>query len=107
MVDGLVRDVERIEPLGFPVFGRGCRPVDSMGRFEVVDFPTPLECGGVLIHPGDLILGDRDGLVVVPQPLEDEVLDLALQKVHGENAVREGIRAGQTLSELYDTYGVL
>ncbi len=47
VVDGLVRDVERIEPLGFPVFGRGCRPVDSMGRFEVVDFPTPVECGRV------------------------------------------------------------
>ncbi len=44
---------------------------------------------------------------MVPQPLEDEVLDLALLKVRGENAVRECIRAGQKLRELYDTYGVL
>jgi regulator of RNase E activity RraA len=51
----------------------------------------------VVIHPGDLIMSGSDGLVVVPQPLEDKVLARALQNAHGEKAVREGIRAGRKL----------
>ena len=107
VIDGLVRDVERIEPLDFPVFGRGRLPVDSMGRFEVVSYCVPVECGGVTIMPGDLIVADSDGIVVVPQGIEAAVLDEALNKVRGENAVRDGLEAGKLLRELFDTYGVL
>lgn len=107
IIDGLVRDLERTEPIGFSVFGRGPRPVDSMGRFEVLDYRVPLECGGVPVAPGDLVVADPDGVVVIPQAVEDTVIAQALDKVHGEHAVREGILHGSSLRELYDRYGVL
>lgn len=107
VIDGLVRDVERIEPLGFPVFARGCRPVDSLGRSEVLEYRVSVLCGGVTVNPGDLIVADRDGVVIVPQEIEKEVVDAALAKVRGENQVRAGIRRGESLRHLFDTYGVL
>lgn len=107
IVDGLVRDVERIEPIGFPVLARGFRPVDSLGRFEVLAYRTEILSGGVLVRPGDLVVGDRDGVVVVPQDVEREVVRDALEKVRGENIVREGIRQGKSLRSLFDAHGVL
>ena len=107
LVDGWVRDVERIEPLGFPVFARGTLPIDSLGRFEVLAYRVPVDCGGVHVEPGDLVMADSDGAVVVPQAVEKAIVDAALSKVRGENTVREGIRQGKTLRSLFDTYGVL
>lgn len=107
IVDGLVRDLKRIELLGFPVFGRGASPVDSLGRFEVLANREPIECGGVHIVPGDLVIADDDGVVVVPQNVEDMVISEALAKARGENAVRDGIRQGRSLRDLFDSYGVL
>jgi regulator of RNase E activity RraA len=99
--------VERIEAIGFPVFAKGCRPVDSLGRSEVLDYRVPVICGGVEVQPGDLMVADRDGVVVVPFQVENEVVQEALTKVRGENQVRAGIRRGESLRTLYDTYGVL
>lgn len=107
VIDGLARDVERIEMTGFPVMARGCRPVDSMGRFEVIAWRTPLVCGGVLVQPGDLVMADPDGVVVVPRQEELAIVARALDKVRGENTVRDGIRQGHSLRSLFDTYGVL
>ncbi len=107
VVDGLVRDVERIEDIGFPVFAKGSRPVDSLGRSEVLDYGVSVVCGGVRVNPGDLIVADRDGVVVVPCAVEEEVVEEALHKVRGENQVREGIRRGESLRRLFDQYGVL
>src|SRR5437867_2631731 len=55
VVGGLVRDVKKIEELGFPVFANGIKPVDSKGRGIVVDYNRPVECGGILVSPGDLV----------------------------------------------------
>jgi regulator of RNase E activity RraA len=107
IIDGLVRDLKRIEPLGFPVFGRGTSPIDSLGRFEVLASRQPIECGGVHIESGDLVIADWDGVVIVPKSIEDVVIAEALAKVRGENAVRDGIRQGRSLRELFDSYGVL
>ena len=107
VIDGLGRDVRRVEPLGFPVFSRGTSPVDSRGRFEVFASRQPIECGGVPVTPGDLVMADEDGVVIVPQSIEDVVVADALAKAHGENAVRDGIRQGRSLGELFDAYGVL
>jgi regulator of RNase E activity RraA len=107
VIDGLVRDVERIESIGFPVFAKGCRPVDSLGRSEVLDYRVPVVCGGVRVNPGDLVVADVDGVVIVPQSVEREVVEEALHKVRGENQVRAGIRRGESLRQLYDQYGVL
>src|SRR5438270_10823161 len=61
VIDGLVRDVKKIEELGFPVFAAGIKPVDSRGRGIVIDCNVRVDCGGVLVSPGDLVFADYDG----------------------------------------------
>jgi regulator of RNase E activity RraA len=69
VIDGLIRDAKKILQLGFPVFASGMKPVDSRGRGLVVDYNVPVECGGVTVAPGDLIVADFDGVVAVPSPV--------------------------------------
>ena len=81
VVDGLVRDVRKIEQLGFPVFARGIKPVDSKGRGMVIDYNVPVDCAGVLVSPGDLVVADYDGVIVVPAEVVPEVICMATEKV--------------------------
>jgi 4-hydroxy-4-methyl-2-oxoglutarate aldolase len=107
IIDGLTRDSKKIIELNFPVFCTGFRPTDSMGRNEVIDYDVPIECGGVTVNPGDLIFGDMDGVVVIPQAIEEKVIMLAIEKVEGENLVRDEILKGMKVSEAFDKYGLL
>jgi regulator of RNase E activity RraA len=107
VVDGLLRDVRRIQQLRFPVFAAGMKPVDSKGRGRVVGYNVPVLCGGVLVQPGDLVVGDFDGIVVVPAARVDEVVRLATDKVTRENHSRDELRNGAYLRAVYDKYGVL
>src|SRR5437667_8206944 len=66
VIDGLVRDVKKIESLGFPVFAAGIKPVDSKGRGIVLDFNRPVVCGGIRVSPRDVVFADFDGVVVIP-----------------------------------------
>src|SRR6202790_1622303 len=79
IVDGLVRDVRKIEELGFPVFAAGIKPVDSMGRGIVTAYNVPVECGEVMVNAGDFVFADFDGVVVVPRAMVREVIDLAVR----------------------------
>jgi regulator of RNase E activity RraA len=105
--DSQVRDCVRIIEMGFPVYCAGIRPLDSMGRARVMAYDVPVRCGEVLVHPGELVYADFDGVVVVPRDLEKQVLELARQKVGKESQARRDLRAGKTLREVYDAYGVL
>jgi 4-hydroxy-4-methyl-2-oxoglutarate aldolase len=107
VVDGLVRDVNKIQSIGFPVFTAGIKPVDSKGRGLVVDYNVPVMCGGVLVNPGDLIIGDFDGVVVVPAAVVNETLRLATEKVSKENHSRQELSEGAYLADVYAKYGVL
>ncbi|MFC5704035.1 RraA family protein [Cohnella faecalis] len=107
IVDGLIRDTKKILELGFPVFATGTKPVDSQGRGLVIDYDIPVKCGGVLVRPGDIIFGDRDGIVVIPSELAEEVFSLALNKATRENHTRDELLEGRTLRQVYDKYGVL
>ena len=107
IVDGLVRDVKKIEELGFPVFASGIKPVDSKGRGIVVDYNVPVECGGVTVNPGDLVFADYDGVVVIPQDLAGETLRLAEEKAGLENHARAELMEGSYLRDIYKKYGVL
>src|SRR5690349_6315524 len=88
IIDGLIRDVNKILSLGFPVFAAGMKPVDSRGRGLVVDYNIPVECGGVTVTPGDLMVADFDGIVAIPAGAVDEVVRLATDKVARENSSR-------------------
>jgi len=107
VIDGAIRDVRRMKTMGFPIFARATSIYDSKHRQRVVDFDVPIEIDGVRFSPGDLILADIDGVVVVPQEIEPELIRSAWQKVHAENAVRDAIQAGMKATAAYDKYGVL
>jgi regulator of RNase E activity RraA len=105
--DSQIRDCVRIIEMGFPVYYAGIRPLDSQGRGRVVAYDVPIRCGEVLVNPGDLIVADFDGIVVIPQKVEAQVLALARDKVGKESRSRQALREGKSLREVYDTYGVL
>jgi regulator of RNase E activity RraA len=78
-----------------------------MGRGRVLAYDVPVRCGEVLVQPGELVLADFDGIVVVPRAVEAETLRLAAEKVDKESATRSELLAGKSLREVYDTYHVL
>jgi len=107
VIDGHVRDVRRIQQMGFPVFATGMRPIDSLGRGAVLGHGMPVNCGGVVVHPGDIVFGDVDGLVVIPRGIEQQVIERARAKVAGENSTRADLERGDYLRAVYARYGVL
>ena len=107
LCDSQVRDCNRIIDMGFPVYYSGIRPLDSMGRGMVVAYDVPIRCGDVLVKPGNLIFADFDGIVVVPNEVEEAVLVKAQEKVQKENLSRRELLEGKSLREVYLKYGVL
>jgi regulator of RNase E activity RraA len=107
VIDGLVRDVKKIEELGFPVFATGIKPVDSRGRGIVIDSNVPVDCGGVLVSPGDLVFADYDGVVVIPSKVVAETIRMATDKATRENHTRDELLRGAYLRDVYAKYGVL
>jgi 4-hydroxy-4-methyl-2-oxoglutarate aldolase len=105
--DGLIRDCQQIIEIGYPIFYAGIRPLDSKGRGRVMAYDVPVRCGDVLVHPGELVFADFDGVVVVPRDLEDQVLEMADDKMGKENLTRRDLLAGRSLREVFDQYGVL
>jgi regulator of RNase E activity RraA len=107
VTDGMVRDIRAIRALGFPVFHGGIAPLDSKGRGMVAEINVPIECAGVAIAPGDLVMGDADGVIVVPRAVEDEALAGAFEKVASEDRTRSELAAGVKLREVFEKYRVL
>jgi len=107
IVDGAVRDTAKMEAMGFPVWARGTCLYDSKDRNRVIDIDVPVEIDGVRFAPGDLVVADRDGVVVVPQEAEAAVIRAAWDKVHAENTVRDAIAAGMSATAAFNKYGVL
>lgn len=107
VVDGLSRDLWGIAEMKFPVFARGLCPADSKGRLEVIDIRGTIPVAGVSVANGDLVLADEDGVVVVPGPVEDEVVRLAFEKVEGEDVMRDILRRGANLRAVFKEHGIL
>lgn len=107
IVDGAVRDVRQMAAMGFPVYALGTIIYDSKDRQRVIDIDVPVEIDGVAFHPGDLVIADMDGVVVVPRAVEADVVRAAWAKVNAENEVRDAIKAGMPATEAFDKYGVL
>jgi regulator of RNase E activity RraA len=105
--DSQVRDCVKIIDMGFPVYMKGIQPLDSQGRGRVIDYDVPVRCGEVLVHPGELVFADFDGIVVVPRDVEEQVLDAAWERVNKESQTRADLLKGDSLREVYTRYGVL
>ncbi len=107
IIDGAIRDVAKIRALDFPVVARGRCLYDSKDRQRVIDCDVPVEIDGVTFAPGDLVVADEDGVVVIPKAVEEQTLLLAWEKVHAENEVRDAIRTGMKAVDAYEKHGVL
>jgi 4-hydroxy-4-methyl-2-oxoglutarate aldolase len=107
VIDGLTRDAAKIVQMDFPVFAAGFSPLDSKGRIDGVCHGQPIRVGECVVRPGDWVFGDIDGIVVVPAALADEAFPRALEKVRGENRVREELLKGRSVREVFAEYGIL
>lgn len=103
VVDGVIRDIVGIKELNFPVFSKGTA-VASSGKAGIGDINIPISCGGASINPGDIIVGDADGVVVIPQSIEQEVFINSLAKMK-KDQVREDTISGnpEAIIEHLDT----
>lgn len=101
------RDMWKIRELNFPVYGIGWHPGDSKGRLDVITVGEPVSIGGVRARRGDWLLGDEDGVVIIPQEVASEAIRLAQEKVSGENIVREELARGVPVGEVFRKYGIL
>ncbi len=107
VVEGYYRDSDGIARQGFPVFGVGSYAQDMRARGWTADFRTPVQIGQVRIQPGDIVVGDRDGVCVVPRAAEEETFANALEKVRGEQTVRRAIEGGMSSVEAFARYGIM
>ena len=107
VLNGFVRDAAGIEVLGFPTFSRGLYAQDQGPRGKVIDFRVTIEIEGVRIAPGDLIFGDREGVLVIPSRVAADAIQAALEKASTENRVATAIQHGMGAREAFETFGVL
>jgi len=105
VIDGGCRDVRFIVDEGFPVFARFVTPEDSTWRWQVTATQIPITIGEVRIEPGDWVVGDEDGVVVVPQAVAAAVLVEAEAKAQTESTIRAAVREGMLPLEAYERFG--
>jgi len=107
VLDAYTRDTLALIEMGFPTFAAGIHCADSLGRIDVDEVGVPVLCGGVTVEPGDLVLGDHDGVVVVPAAVGEGIVTLAEKKLSDENLVRAKLAEGMPASEAFRTYRVI
>ncbi len=104
IVDGAARDVDACQEIGFPVFARGVVPITARGRIMQEDFNCPIRVGDVQVRPGDILVGDVNGVVVVPFEKLDEVLSAAEKIFEKEEHMKADIMAGMDILEVDNKY---
>jgi 4-hydroxy-4-methyl-2-oxoglutarate aldolase len=107
VLDGYSRDTAEILERGWPVFSLGSYAQDQGPRGKVLDWRVTVEIQGVRVKPGDVVFGDRDGVLVIPREAEEEAIRRALEKVSAENRVRTAIENGMSTVEAFKTFGVM
>ena len=107
LLEGLARDVAEILEMDYPLICKGTAPTDVSGRALAVAHRVPVNIDGVRIIPGDLVVGDDDGVVIVPAERSQEIIADALAKSASEGDFRRAVREGVSPSEAYARYGVL
>lgn len=107
VANGYSRDTNGLLNLDFPVFSYGRYAQDQGPRGKVIDFRVPIEMDGVRINPGDIVVGDIDGVCVVPQEHEEEVFLRAFQKSRGEKTVLKAIQNGMSAVDAWEEYQIM
>jgi regulator of RNase E activity RraA len=107
VLDGYARDTQGILELRFPTFCHGSYGQDQRGRGQVVAYREPLTIQGVRVNPGDILVGDVDGVVVLPQELEVSVITQAVEQALKENTARTMLQNGAFARDVFTRTGVL
>jgi regulator of RNase E activity RraA len=107
VVDGYSRDTKEILRHGFPTFSAGTFAQDQGCRGKVIDYNLPIELGGIKVCPGDIVYGNRDGVLIIPQEVEEEVFVKALEKACGEKVVKQALEHGMSTVEAFKKYGIM
>ena len=108
VINGYVRDTRELKALNWPVFSFGSYAQDQGMRGRVIDYDCPIEFPNhVIVKPGDIIFGDIDGVIAIPYEHEDEIIEKALAKVHGENHVRDLLLSGVSTQEAFRQTGIM
>jgi regulator of RNase E activity RraA len=107
VLDGGVRDLDFINAMNYPVFAQFKCAASSIGRWDIKEYQVPVRIGSTLIHPGDFVFGDIDGVVIVPQDLTLDVLVAAEDVYRREKGMREDLRRGVPIKDAYAKYGSL
>lgn len=105
VIDGGCRDIDYILKLGFPVFCRYRTPADVVGRWRLTSYGKPIQIGKTSVERGDFIVGDKDGVIVIPRKIAREVLERSEEVVSTENLVRKAILEGVHPVDAYRKYG--
>lgn len=107
VVNGYHRDTNGILALDFPAFSCGAYSQDQAPRGKVTAYRVPIQIGNVQVMPGDIIMGDIDGVVVIPKEIEQEVIVKAYEKATGEKTVGNAIQNGMSATEAFRKYGIM
>ena len=107
VLHGWSRDTNEILNLGFPTFSYGGYAQDQGPRGKVIDYRVPIEIEGVRIHPGDIIYGDRDGVLVVPKKVVNQAFKGAIEKARGEQEVKKALENGMSTVDAFNKFGIM
>ena len=107
VVDGYSRDTNEIEKLNFPTFSMGTYAQDQGPRGKVIDYNVPIEFSGIGVNPGDIVYGDRDGVLIVPKEIEKAVFEGAIEKARGEQQVKKALENGMSTVDAFNKYGIM
>jgi 4-hydroxy-4-methyl-2-oxoglutarate aldolase len=106
VIDGYVRDTRQLRAMGYPVFSRGASPLDTRARARVSDVGVPAAVGGVIVHPGDFIIADSDGVVVVPSAALEHERACVVRRRQDEGGARRDLRAGLAMDAVWEKWQV-
>lgn len=107
VVDGYSRDTNEIERLNFPTFSLGTYAQDQGPRGKVIDYRIPIEFNGILVNPGDVVYGDRDGVLIIPKDAVEEAFTGAIEKARGEKLVQKALEEGMSTVDAFNKFGIM
>jgi regulator of RNase E activity RraA len=105
VIDGACRDIDESRDVGFPVYARGAVPMTARGRVMQETYNQEIEFAGVQVHPGDLVIADGSGVVIIPRSKEEEIVREAEAVAATEARMAEGIRQGMSVLEVLERLG--